>query len=78
LLEGAFWGACGGGTAALFLWLADRVVVRHLDLGAVLGVAASVRLFAPELGIGILATGILLGVSGAVLAVRRFLDLEPA
>ena len=78
LLEGAVWGACGGGAAALFLWSADRMVIRHLDLGAVLGIAASVRLFAPELGAGILAAGVLLGVSGAVLAVRRFLDVEPA
>ncbi|MEZ0315058.1 MAG: cell division protein FtsX [Myxococcota bacterium] len=78
LLEGAVWGACGGGTAALLLWLADHTLVRHLDLGEVLGVAASVRLFAPEVALGIFATGILLGVSGAVLAVRRFLDLEPA
>ncbi len=77
LLEGAVWGACGGGTAALLLWLADRMLVRHLDLGAVLGVATTVRLFAPELALGILATGVLLGVSGAILAVRRFLDLEP-
>jgi cell division transport system permease protein len=78
LLEGAVWGACGGGAAALFLWLADRMMARHLDLGAVLGVAASVRFFAPELGFGIFATGVLLGVAGALLAVRRFLDVEPA
>ncbi len=78
LLEGAVWGACGGGAAATFLWLADRMVVRHLDLGALLGVAMSVRLFVPELGASIFAAGILLGVSGAILAVRRFLDVEPA
>lgn len=78
LLEGAFWGACGGGAAAALLWVADRALSRSFDLSSVLGVAATVRLFVPQLAFGIMLTGVLLGVAGAMLAVRRFLDVEPA
>jgi len=76
LLEGAVWGACGGAAATALLWLADRLLARELDLGATLGV--SLRFFAPQLAAGILVAGVALGIAGALLAVRRFLDVEPA
>ncbi len=67
LLEGGIWGASGGGFAVLFLYVSDRIVSHELH----------VRLFGPQLAYGLVTTGVLLGVAGAVLAVRRFLDVEP-
>lgn len=68
VLEGAIWGVLGSGCAVLFLFACDASVARALG----------VRLFGPHLAYGLLATGVLLGVAGALLAVRRFLDVEPA
>ncbi|MBC7795033.1 MAG: FtsX-like permease family protein, partial [Clostridia bacterium] len=74
LLEGAIWGACGGAAAASVLWLAGRAftssttsVVSFID----------VRFTGPQIAFALVGLGIFLGVAGAMLAVRRFLDLEP-
>lgn len=74
LLEGAIWGACGGGAAALVLWLAGRAFVARVS--SVIAFI-DVHFIGPSLAASIVALGVVLGVSGAMLAVRRFLDVEP-
>lgn len=77
VLEGAFWGAAGGGMAAGALFVLDRWVAPHLTaaVAQVLG-GIEVHLFTPGLGLAATAVGTVLGAFASGLAVRRFLDLE--
>jgi cell division transport system permease protein len=77
LIEGALWGAAGGGVAVLALFGLDRVVAPSLSrvLADVLG-GLDIRLFEPRVALTALGAGILLGALASGLAVRRFLDLE--
>ncbi|MEM6532437.1 MAG: permease-like cell division protein FtsX [Myxococcota bacterium] len=80
LLEGAVWGLAGGITASLGLFAADIVVAPQLSSAViqVLG-GLEVVLFTPMTGIALIFAGVLLGVVGSSLAVRRFLiDAETA
>ena len=74
-MEGALWGFCGGLLAPGALWLIDRLFAATLSslLADVVG-GLPVRLFAPDVALGLLAGGVLLGTLGSALAVRRFLE----
>jgi cell division transport system permease protein len=74
LLEGAIWGASGGGAAALLLWLAGRAFTSRVSSAIAF---VDIRFIGPQLAMAIVALGVMLGVCGAMLAVRRFLDVEP-
>jgi cell division transport system permease protein len=79
LIEGALWGLGGALLATLLLaagdvWLAPRL---SLALADVLG-ALEVRLWTSDVALGVVGAGVLLGVLGSALAVRRFIDEEPA
>jgi cell division transport system permease protein len=78
LIEGAAWGLFGGLLAALIMWVADLVVAPELSRAAavVLG-DLDVRLFAPDVAAAIVGLGVVLGLIGSALAVRRFLDAVP-
>jgi cell division transport system permease protein len=77
LIEGAVWGLVGGVAGAGLLWLADLLAAPRLTQAVVDVVGGlDVRLFALDVGLGMILAGTALGVGGSFLAVRRFLDLE--
>ncbi len=77
LIEGTVWGLVGGLAGAGLLWLADWLVAPRLTLAVVDVVGGlDVHLFTGDVAIGMVITGVLLGVVGSFLAVRRFLILE--
>jgi len=77
VIEGSLWGLAGGLGAAGLLWLVNTFVAPRLSVavGDVLG-GIEIRLFAPEVAIGIVVIGVVLGAAGSVLAVRRFLEVD--
>jgi cell division transport system permease protein len=79
LIEGALWGLCGGGAAAVGLWLADLLLAPRLSVAIadVVG-GLDLHLFAPEVALGLVAAGVIVGIAGSAVAVGRFLDVEMA
>jgi cell division transport system permease protein len=77
IIEGALWGAGGGGIAAVILWALDRWAAPLLTR-AVADVLSGleIHLFAPEVAIAAIAGGTILAAAASGLAVRRFLDVE--
>jgi len=77
MLEGAIWGLGAGLTSAGLLWLADVFLAPRVSLAIadVVG-GLDVHLFGLDVAIGVLIAGVLLGISGSGLAVRRFLDTD--
>jgi cell division transport system permease protein len=77
LIEGALWGIAGGGIAAAGLWLSDLLLAPRLSVAIadVVG-GLDLHLFMPEVALGLLAAGMVVGIAGSALAVGRFLDVE--
>ena len=77
LVEGALWGLAGGILGAILLWLADLFLSPRISLAIadILG-GLEVQLFAFSVGMGMILFGLVLGVLGSGLAVRRFLEGE--
>lgn len=73
LVEGMFYGIAGAILACGLIWLATREIVRFVgELHSPLMADVSVHLSAIEFASGLLAIGVLIGVFGSSLAIRRF------
>lgn len=74
LMEGALWGLSGGLLAAGALGLADHLAAPQITAAVanILG-GLQIVLFTPAIGMAVTVTGVVLGVLGSSLAVRRFL-----
>lgn len=79
LLEGALWGLGGGVLGILGLYGVDSVLSKRLThaLSTLTG-GLELTLFRSQMAMSMLGAGIALGVLGSALALRRFLDSEPA
>jgi cell division transport system permease protein len=74
LLEALFYGVAGASIACLLLWLAARETLRFVQqLHSPLMADVTIRFSPIEFGSGLIAIGILIGLFGSSLAMRRFL-----
>lgn len=79
LLEGALWGLGGGILSIGGLWTLHALVSERLSTGlSALTGGLELMLFRSQMALGMLLAGIALGMLGSALALRRFLDSEPA
>ena len=77
LIEGAVWGLAGGLLATAALYSAQTFMAEELSelVAESLG-GLSLVLYSSATGLGLLAAGLLLGIGGSALAVRRFLEVR--
>lgn len=73
LIEGGVWGVCGGALATAILVLAERGLGARLSHASWLE-GLHFEVVTPALAGALVAGGLLLGVLGSALAVRRFMD----
>ncbi|KAK1548323.1 hypothetical protein Q3G72_028393 [Acer saccharum] len=79
LLEGALWGLGGGVLGIMGLYGVHTLLAQRLSAAlSVLTGGVELALFRGSMALSMLAAGVALGVLGSALALRRFLDSEPA
>ena len=77
LMEGACWGLLGGLMAVGLLWGSETIFAEQLSLvlSDVLG-GIRVHIFSHYVAFAMVISGLVLGVAGSAVAVRRFLGVE--